>query len=464
MKFLGGLLKVLSILIMLADTAVCAIVIAIEGIQNGYEEAIWVMSLVWLGVLFVAITILATGMALSQLAKAKKRIELLEAQVLFLAKKAAELSGAKEAAAKPAAATAAAFQPAEPAPIYPFPGGPTPTAAAPIYPFPGGPTATEQEPAPFFDEATQFAVTADAPKKKRSKVWIPIVIAAAVVLVAVILILSLGGKSPASDGGSGDSNDGFLSGIVEEPAVMCPMTVDGVFVDDSYEGKENKSLKMVYLFYTLTAQDKNLQIDSKYTKMHIGENVYESDHFADEAQACKFAVSYYYGSYIEDVYVGESKKVVATFYVPEGDLTGGKTVTFEDSQIPGLEAIRLNTDEFQHAGSPEEIACIVDAGGFEQNMYDREKADDATTKKVRELLNGKTWSFYVNNMAYELSFAKKNKFTVKTSFSENSGTYSVRNGFIFCTYPDTEYTVEIPYKIVDGKMDLDTIGGFDVMQ
>lgn len=104
----------------------------------------------------------------------------------------------------------------------------------------------------------------------------------------------------------------------------------------------------------------------------------------------------------------------------------------------------------------------MDPEGYERIQYLRESADEDTTKKVRKLLNGYYWSFYINNTAYKLEFAKSNKFTVTTAFGSNSGKYSVRNGYIFCTYTDTDYTIEIPYEIVDGKIELDTIAGFDV--
>ena len=79
-------------------------------------------------------------------------------------------------------------------------------------------------------------------------------------------------------------------------------------------------------------------------------------------------------------------------------------------------------------------------------------------------MNGYYWSFYVNSTSYEIEFAAPNSFTVRTSLgTSKSGTYSIRNGFVFCTYPDTGYTVEIPYTLVDGNLELDVVEGFDVM-
>ena len=79
------------------------------------------------------------------------------------------------------------------------------------------------------------------------------------------------------------------------------------------------------------------------------------------------------------------------------------------------------------------------------------------------MLNGYYWQFYVNNVYYELEFSAENNFELRTGIgTTSSGTYSVKKGYIFCTYPDTGYTVEIPYTITDGEIDLDVTSGFDV--
>lgn len=155
--------------------------------------------------------------------------------------------------------------------------------------------------------------------------------------------------------------------------------------------------------------------------------------------------------------------VIATFKIPEGDLEGGKTITFADSQIPGIEGLSMTTDEIMHFGAPEEIAAVMDPEGFERAMYAREDADSDTVRQVKNLINGYCWSFYVNNISYEIEFWADNNFVVRTSFgTESYGTYTVQNGYVFCTYPDTGYTVEIPYTLTDSGIDLDVIEGFDV--
>lgn len=241
------------------------------------------------------------------------------------------------------------------------------------------------------------------------------------------------------------------------------VTINSICVDDSYQDSDGSPLRMVYLLYTLTAKDANLQIDSKYTKMTINDsNTYESDHFADKAAAAKFMPNYYYSSYIKDVYVGTSIQVAATFKVPEGDLAAGRTITLSDTQIPGAEALLLSTDDIQHFSDGEALAAAVDPEGYAQIMVSREEADAETTSFVKDCLNGYYWSFYINSISYEIEFWADNNFEVRTALGTNGGTYSVRNGYIFCTYDSNGYVVEIPYEIVDGDVDLDVIAGFDV--
>ena len=417
MKFLAGLSKFISIFLMIVGTVVCTAVIISAGIIDGYVEAIWIMSGAWVCVILVCLTILATGVALSQTVKLKKQVEQLEQRLW----------------------NQTFTHPVIPATETEIPEAP---AAAPVIP----------------------PVSETVPSKKSGKTWIFVVIIAVLVIALVAaILLSVSKSKPAAAENEPADNSTLLEAEVETAPVSCPITVNAFCVDDSFVKEEGSSLKLVYLFYTMTAEDSNLQIDSKYTKMYINGNMYEADHFSTTAAACKYTPNYYYGSYIEDVYVGESKNVVATFYVPEGDLAPGKTVTLSDSQIPGVETLSFSTDEFQHFGSAEEIAMTMDPEGYERIQYLRQDADGETTQKVRDLINGYCWTFYVNNISYQLDFWAKNNFSVKTPYTNASGTYTVQNGYVFCTYPDTGYTVEIPYTIEDGKIDLDTIAGFDVM-
>ena len=285
-------------------------------------------------------------------------------------------------------------------------------------------------------------------------------------LLAFALMLSLcacGGSSTTDQADTSGSSSANTPAAPTKVSETDYMKIHGICVDDSYVDDDSPVLKMVYLFYTLTANESNLKIDSKYTDMIInGTNTYESDNFADSASACKYTSSYYYSSYIEDVYLGSSIKVIATFKVPEGDLVPGKAITFSDTQIPGIDAILMSTDDIQHFSSAEKIAEAMDPAGYAAEMKARETAPTSTATAVKNAINGYYWSFYVNSTSYEVEFWAPNNFEVRTAFGSNQGTYSVKNGYIFCTYPSNGYTIEIPYTLSNGQIDLDIVDAFDV--
>lgn len=280
-------------------------------------------------------------------------------------------------------------------------------------------------------------------------------------IIAVLLVLVLAVTLFACASNKGETNDGILGGGSETTVMSNEnVNIDGIYVDSSYSDKEGSSLKLVYLFLTVTATDTNLKVDNKYMKMKINDaNVYESENIPG---ACNYASSYYYSAYIEDVYVGENIKLALTFKVPEGDLTGGKKITFEDSAIP-VNDLRITTDDLVFCEQSEQLFEKADPSGYAAEMDKRNPADDATAKKVKNEINGYYWTFYVNSTTYELEFFSGNKFEVRTSLgTAQQGTYTVQKGYIFCTYPNTGYTVEVPYEFADGEFKLDAVSAFDV--
>lgn len=234
--------------------------------------------------------------------------------------------------------------------------------------------------------------------------------------------------------------------------------IEGMYVDNSYvdDDNENSSLKMLYVFYTVTATDENLSVDSVNTKLTVNDN--NSYTSANYPGVCRYMSNYYYSSYLESVYVGDTLKVVETYEIPVKELEKGNTLTFSID-----EKLLVPTDLVVFCDSVTDIAKKADNEGYKEEVNKRADADDATKKIVQNNINDYEWTFYVNYTTYKLSFSSPNKFNLSTSLgTSNSGTYSIKNGYIFCTYPDTKYTVEIPYEIVDGEIDLDVTTAFDV--
>ena len=287
-------------------------------------------------------------------------------------------------------------------------------------------------------------------------------------LLAAALVLSLAACGGGNDTPSTDTNT--PSGGEDTPDTpefvtsTDYMTIDGICVDNSYVD-DGSPLKLVYLFYTLSSNDENLQIDSVNTELTINDgNTYVAEHLSSTASVSKYMPNYLYSGYIEDVYMGTSINVMATFKIPEADLAAGRTITISDTQIPDVDKILLSTDDIKTFDSAEEIAEFIDPDGYAEVLLLREEADADTTAKVKNLINGCYWSFYVNNTGYEIEFWAENNFEVRTNLgTSNSGTYSVRNGYIFCTYPGMEdKPVEIPYAFTENDIKLELTDAFSV--
>ena len=273
-------------------------------------------------------------------------------------------------------------------------------------------------------------------KKLNLKIIIPIVI--------VIILVFVGSKFLLNNDTNTNSNEYKEGNILNEKTNY--MSIDGIYVDNSYKDKENESLKLVYLFYTVNSNDKNLRVHSKSTKITINDmNTYSATGTLDKV--CLYMSNYYYSDYIEDVYIGDTIKVVETFKIPQGDLIAGKSIKLKNSEIPETEKIYLLTDNIIYCDNDKQIAEKIDPQGYEKELNKREKASNDVVKKVKNAINGYQWNFYVNYTSYEIEFGNSNKFEVRTAFGSNGGKYEIKNGYIFCMYDSNNYTVEIPYSL-----------------
>ena len=236
--------------------------------------------------------------------------------------------------------------------------------------------------------------------------------------------------------------------------------IDGLYVDNSYVDSDNANLKLLYVFYTLSTDDKNLSVDSKSLKIKInGMNEYESHHIPD---VCLYMGNYYYSDYLEDVYIGSSLKVVETFLVPMGEFNEDRKITMSKHQVSGFNVIHMSTADVVFMDSVTEIAEQVDPEGYLEECDRRADADETSVKIVKKSVNGYRYSFYVNNMSYIIDFYAPNKFDISMSGFSNSGTYTVKKGYVYLNYPGAEEAVRIPYTIKNGEADLDIVKGFDV--
>ena len=250
----------------------------------------------------------------------------------------------------------------------------------------------------------------------------------------------------------------------EEVAKTDNMEVAGLYVNDSYTSNKSDQLKLVYLFYTVRATDKNLQAYSKSTDMKIGENTYTSEHHPG---ARSYASSFYYSDFIEDVYIGNEFKVLETFEVPMGDLEAGKEITLHNSRTPGIDDLRLSTDSIKHLDSAEAIAQDADPEGYASELQKHEAADAETTAKVQDAVNGYYWKYApalgTTITMYKTEFFAPNSFETTVSGITAGGTYEVENGYVKLINDGNGYVVEVPYSWNDdGSINLDLATAYGV--
>ena len=240
------------------------------------------------------------------------------------------------------------------------------------------------------------------------------------------------------------------------------MKVDGLFVDESYVDKDNDSLTMVYLFYTVFTNDENLEVDSVNSELTInGTNTYTSEHYN---KSCAYMESYYYSDYLKDVYVGDSVKVVETFKIPKGDLTEGRTIAFSSNNIPGSDKISFLTDDIVVCDSAEKIARIIDPDGYADMKYKLEDADEETKAKVKSAIDGYYWTFYVNNTSYKIEFYSDSTYELTTMLGATNGTYTVKNAYIILENSATGAVNNVPYSWGESDIKLDLADAFDVKE
>lgn len=237
------------------------------------------------------------------------------------------------------------------------------------------------------------------------------------------------------------------------------LSLDAIVVDDSYRDEDDSPERVVYAFFTMK-QESNIKFSSKYVDLIVdGTNTYTSEVHAQSL--CKYAPNYYYGVYNEEGYLGETKKMVATFLIPEGDLVNGKEIRFSYDSIEDMDELSVFTDSIIHVNSDKEACKIVDPEG----CAEREKAyADAPTERVKEvksLINGYYVEAYGGNIKYKVTFSAPNSFVLETTsvksektLVKNGGSYSVKNGFISCTYDDSGKTFDIPYELKDGDIEI----------
>ena len=236
------------------------------------------------------------------------------------------------------------------------------------------------------------------------------------------------------------------------------MTIEGLYVDDSYSTEDNENIRFLYVCYTAHTKAENLSIDCKSMNLTVNDtNTYKA---ARSKKETRYMRNYYNGAYLKKVNIGDEVKFVETFEIPRAELDPGRSIRISKSQIPDSDKIRLRTDDIVFLDSPEKVAETVDPEGYEKEKWALEDADDEVTSAVKNEINGYQWEVKVDKFNYVIEFWEPDNYELRTSFNTSGGTYVVKNGYIVCTN-DSGGTIEVPFTYEDGNVKVDSVSAFD---
>ena len=291
-------------------------------------------------------------------------------------------------------------------------------------------------------------------------------------LLAVLLLLcncgsGAGENPPETDGGRSSGRERRSSA---EPVRETEyLRIEGLYVDNTSGDGEGR--KVLYLLYTATAAGRRpLSLDSaSMLVLADGERSYEAVRIP---KACAWMEGVYYSGYLAEIAPGESLRVAETFRVPEEDLSPGTPLFFEKPRIPDMDRLCMNTSDIVFLDGPEAVAQAADPEGYAAALDRRTDAGDAA-ERVRQRINGRSWSIEVEGKWYRVDFTPPDNFVLTVSDTPTpididappSGKYTVARGFLFCTVAATGETVEIPYTYTgegaDEVFTLDLYAAFD---
>ena len=96
---------------------------------------------------------------------------------------------------------------------------------------------------------------------------------------SLALSLGLGGCGKTATQGSGAPT------AEEQPRTQTDhIKIEGMYTNDGYTGGDNEKLKMLYVFYEVTATDENLSLGcNEVNHITIGKNTYDADMYLSES-------------------------------------------------------------------------------------------------------------------------------------------------------------------------------------
>lgn len=235
------------------------------------------------------------------------------------------------------------------------------------------------------------------------------------------------------------------------------ITIESIYVDDSYKNEEHPSLKRVWVFSEIHPEDNTIEASSYSGKMIIGETTYDAV-FQSEKDGMWFS-SYHYSNTIKEVFKSETLKIAFMFEVSESDLTNEAKLTFQDLGRANCDGIEVLGKDVQHAENDEAIAKAVDPDGYQKAISAREPADADTASSVIAALDGYEYFASYGSLSWRCAFSGSS-YSLRSMGLATTGTFEVLNGYLLFTNDDNGAQSWIPWSWKDdGTISLDLSSG-----
>lgn len=233
------------------------------------------------------------------------------------------------------------------------------------------------------------------------------------------------------------------------------MTVEGVYVDESYDGSNaDEDIKRLYIFSKITATSGTLDVNSASFDLTASRNdatdelesskVVLSDTDSGSALA-RLASSYTCSNINTKIAPGSSAMLLIPFNAPSYYLQEGGSFSLSDSKKIS-DGIKFGFDVVQTGENLESIAQSIDSEGYAAEMEAREDASPEVAQDVMNRLNGFEFFETSGGLTQKYKF-NGNRFTASTLGKENSGAYTVKNGYLACTQDSTGWVTWIPWEV-----------------
>ena len=149
--------------------------------------------------------------------------------------------------------------------------------------------------------------------------------------------------------------------------------IDGIYIDES---QDDSVMELVYVFYTVTATDKNIELSSNDLTLVVNDNNDYESLLYDEYNP--LYTNYYYNNDLKTIYVDKSFKICTTYKIPTSDLNERSTITFKNSKVD-VSGIQVKYKQIKSQKNINEISMDLDKETFDTKYIQYKNEDIFST-------------------------------------------------------------------------------------